>query len=98
MKLWLDDARSMPSDYDVHVKSAFIAIELLKTGLITHIGLDHDLGPVEEVGNGHMVSDFIEEAAYHKTLKPLTWSIQSSNAVEVERMTVTLKRAENYWY
>jgi uncharacterized protein (DUF2249 family) len=77
--------------------SAFEAINLLKTGKVTKIALDHDLGNPDEVGNGHLVSDFIEEAAYFNTIPRLTWSIQSSNGPEVQRMSVALKRADAYW-
>src|SRR4051812_21260179 len=97
MRVWLDDKRPMPSDYDKHVMSAFEAIELVKTCKVTHIGLDHDLGDELLVGNGHMVSDFIEECAYCNVIPRLTWSIQSSNGPEVSRMSVALKRADKFW-
>ena len=47
MKLWVDDIRKMPSWYDVWAKTADQAIavlSVLKTGKVTHISLDHDLG------------------------------------------------------
>jgi hypothetical protein len=97
MRVWLDDKRPKPDDFDVLLMSAFDAIELIKTGVVTAIGLDHDLGDEKVVGNGHMVSDFIEECAYFNKIPRITWSIQSSNGPEVQRMTVALKRADAYW-
>lgn len=97
MKLWLDDKRPMPEGFDTHVKSAFEAIQLINTGMVTHIGLDHDLGDEITVGNGHMVSDHIEAQAYFGNIPRIIWSIQSSNGPEVSRMTVALKRADEYW-
>lgn len=97
MKVWLDDKRPMPEGFDIHVVSAFEAIDMVKTGKVTKIGLDHDLGDETIVGNGHMVSDFIEEAAYYNRIPRIEWSIQSSNGPEVSRMTIALRRADVYW-
>jgi hypothetical protein len=97
MKIWLDDKRPMPKEFDTHCVSAFEAIDLIKTGKVTKIGLDHDLGSVDLVGNGHIVSDYIEEAAYFNSMPRLEWSIQSSNGPEVLRMKLTLERADIYW-
>lgn len=97
MKVWLDDKRPMPDGFDIHTVSAFEAIEMIKTGKVTKIGLDHDLGDDTIVGNGHMVSDFIEECAFFGTIPRIEWSIQSSNGPEVSRMSVALRRADIYW-
>jgi hypothetical protein len=97
MKVWLDDCRKMPSDYDIHTKSARETIELLKTGKVSHISLDHDLGISMELGNGHQVADFIEEQAFYNKIPRVKWAVHSSNAPEVIRMTITLKNADRYW-
>jgi hypothetical protein len=44
MRVWLDDERPKPSDFDIHVKDPESAIALLKAGLVSHLSLDHDLG------------------------------------------------------
>lgn len=97
MKIWLDDKRSMPPEFDTHVMSAFEAIELLKTGKVTKIGLDHDLGDEKVVGTGHHVSDFIEDCAYYNKIPRLEWDIQSDNGPEVSRMRITMRRADMFW-
>lgn len=97
MKIWLDDKRTMPEGFDIHVVSAFEAIDMIKTGLVTKIGLDHDLSEETIYGNGHMVSDFIEEQAYFGKIPRIEWSIQSSNGPEIYRMTIALRRADVYW-
>lgn len=97
MKIWLDDKRIMPVEFDIHVMSAFEAIDMIKTGKVTKIGLDHDLGDEKIVGNGHMVADFIEEQAYFGKIPRIEWSIQSSNGPEIFRMTIALRRADIYW-
>ena len=61
MRVYLDDVRKMPEEYDVLVKSAGEAIELLKTGKVTEISLDFDLGIGVETG--YAVAKWIEENA-----------------------------------
>ena len=39
INVWLDDERPMPAGYDVHVKTAEEAIDLLKTGNVHKISL-----------------------------------------------------------
>jgi len=97
MRIWLDDKREMPEGFDTHVVSAFKAIDLIRSGKVTKIGLDHDLGDELFVGNGHLVADFIEECAFFGTIPRIEWSIQSSNGPEVARMSVALRRADVYW-
>lgn len=97
MKIWLDDQRPMPTGFDLHITSAFEAMRLIALGEVTKIGLDHDLGNEEEVGNGHMVSDFIEECAFFNRIPRIEWSIQSNNGPEVGRMSVAMRRADVYW-
>ena len=43
MKLWVDDIRPAPSGY-ILCRSVKDAIALLKTGSVTDLDLDHDLG------------------------------------------------------
>jgi hypothetical protein len=62
MRVWLDDLRPMPEGYDTHVKTAWEAIELLKTGKVTAISLDNDLGDDERFGQGYDVAKWLEEA------------------------------------
>ena len=42
-RLWLDDERPPPPDYDYWVKTADECIEALDSGLYSHVSLDHDL-------------------------------------------------------
>jgi hypothetical protein len=60
MKVYLDDERNTPEGWN-RVFWADEAIELLKTGKVTDISLDHDLGD-DERGTGYDVVLWIEEA------------------------------------
>lgn len=97
MKVYLDDCRPMPLDFDVLVKTAGEAIELLKTGKVTHISLDHDLGLETETGSGYDVACFVETGAFNGTLPELTWSIHSANPVGRAKMSQALNNAVRYW-
>lgn len=96
MKIWLDDERPMPAEFDVHLKRGEHAIRALRLGGITCISLDHDLGDESEV-TGYDVAKFIEEAAYKGTLAPLEVLIHSANPVGVKNMQLALKRARMFW-
>lgn len=106
MKIWLDDERN-PSDPkimqnfgsegdEIWVKTAHTAINYLKSGSVTFISLDHDLGP-NSAGTGMDVATWIEEAAFNKTIPKLTWSIHSMNSVGRKNMNRALKRADEFW-
>ena len=95
MKVWLDDERKMPVGFDIHLRTAAGAIEYLKTGKVTLISLDHDLG--EEKGTGYEVAKFIEEAAFNQELTRLSWEIHSANPVGRKNMEAALLNANLYW-
>jgi hypothetical protein len=97
MKIWLDDKRLMPSDYDVHYTSALKLIETLKTGVVSKVSLDHDLGDEMYFGNGYMVAKAIEEMAYLGSIPRLEWHIHSQNSVGVASMKQALMNADRYW-
>jgi hypothetical protein len=43
LRLWLDDVREAPQGW-IHVRTPDEAIDLLRTGEVEEISLDHDLG------------------------------------------------------
>lgn len=95
MKIWLDDMRPKPDFYDVRVTKADEAIEALKTKLVTHISLDHDLGEGEKTG--YEVALFIEKGAWQGTLPRIHCAVHSSNPSGAKKMGWAIKNAERYW-
>ena len=96
MWLWLDDERPVPDDRWTLVRTSEECIELLKTGKVERLSLDHDLG----VGysTGYKVACFIEEAAFHGTLKPISrMYVHSANPVGKARMRQALHNANKIW-
>ena len=63
MKVWLDDVRSAPEGW-THVTTPEEAIELLRSGNVEEISLDHDLGltTAERERTGYDVLAWLEEA------------------------------------
>lgn len=94
MKVWVDDVRPMPPDFDIWLRNADAAIRTLRTGGVTHMSLDHDLG---EEKTGYDIAKFIEEAAYKKLLAPMTVVVHSANPVGRKNIMAALKRAELFW-
>jgi len=101
MKLWLDDVRPMPYYYDIHVKTAKHAIDLISRGIITEVSLDNDLGTVDNTGEypgeGRHVADYIEYGAYIGTLRKMVWEVHTDNTVAKEAITQALTNANKYW-
>jgi hypothetical protein len=86
VKVYLDDSRPTPEGW-VRTFTTNETIELLKTGNVEELSLDHDLGPEELAGNGNDVVVWIEEAvALHGFKPPRIMSVHSSNATASERM------------
>lgn len=87
MKVFLDDIRSTPAGwtrtYTVHE-----TIELLKTGKVTHLSLDHDLGTKLD---GHDVLVWIEEqVAINDFNPPEEIFIHSANSVARQEMQAAI--------
>ncbi|KJG08556.1 hypothetical protein C0W96_08720 [Photobacterium kishitanii] len=78
MKVFLDDERVTPNSW-IRVYWPDEAIKLLKTGHVTEISIDHDLGD-DERGTGYDVILWIEEAVYTQNFKPPKISVHSANS------------------
>lgn len=94
MKIYLDDIRDCPDGF-ILCRTAEEAIALIKTGQVTFISFDHDLGT--EL-TGYDVAKFIEEAYIMGELKLFPqWRIHSANPVGVRNIMAALLKAEGYF-
>jgi hypothetical protein len=93
LKVWLDDLREAPPGW-VHVKTPEEAIELLRSGEVEEISLDHDLGLAtpESERTGYDVLAYLEEAVATGAWKhPLPdIRIHSANPVGQQRMEMAI--------
>jgi hypothetical protein len=89
MRVWLDDVRTAPEGW-VHVKTPEEAIELLRSGEVEEISLDHDLAlaTAESERTGYDVLTWLEEAvatgAWSHSLPVIR--VHSANPVGQRRM------------
>lgn len=89
MKVYLDDERSTPDGW-VRVYWPEEAIDLLKTGEVTEISLDHDLGD-DEHGTGYDVVLWIEEAVFIDGFEPPIIYVHSANSSARAKMELGIK-------
>lgn len=95
MKLYLDDVRPTPEDYQLRAYTAQEAIELLRQGTVTFISFDHDLGPVE-AGTGYDVAKWIEEEVFADRMKPPAYQVHSANPVGKSNIHAAMQSAHSY--
>ena len=96
MKLYLDDERKPPEGWVV-IKSAEMAIRLLKKGIVSAIRLDHDLGRKK---TGYDVLQWMEKAVVTEGfIPPAKIMIHTANPVGRAKMEQAIesirKRLEN---
>lgn len=84
MKVFLDDLRPAPDGW-IRVFWPDEAIALLKTGTVTDLSLDHDLGD-DPRGTGYDVLLWIEEAVATNKFKAPRMIVHSANPAARARM------------
>ena len=89
LHLWLDDVRPAPEGYDFWAFTAQQALDVLQTGCVGHVSLDHDLGDSDETG--YTVACWIEDAVGTQRIPSLTWQVHSSNPVGRKRIEQALR-------
>ena len=88
MKVFLDDERTTPDGWR-RVYWPNEAIELLKSGQVSEISLDHDLGD-DQRGTGYDVLLWIEEAVALSGFIPPQMRVHSANAAARLRMEMAI--------
>jgi len=94
MKVYLDDVRIAPDGW-VRTYWPGETIELLKTGEVTEISLDHDLGDAintprgSKERTGYDVLLWLERAVIVEGFKPPVIHIHTANPVAEQRMKIT---------
>ena len=89
MKIFLDDKRVPPEGW-ILVRWPEEAINLLRTGEVTEISLDHDLGN-DDRGTGNDVILWIEEQVATKGFNPPKISIHSANFAARKKMQAGIR-------
>lgn len=93
LKVYLDDERVTPEGW-VRVYWPSEAIELLESGVVEIISLDHDLGD-DDRGTGYDVVLWIEEAVALRGFKPPIISVHSANSSAAMKMRAGIESIHN---
>ena len=94
MKVYLDDERETPDGW-VRVYWPEEAVELLKSGNVTEISLDHDLGD-DDHGTGYDVVLWIEEAVIIQNFIAPVIKVHSANSSARQKMELGIKNIMNH--
>lgn len=94
IKVYLDDERRTPDGW-VRVYWPEEAIALLRTGQVSEISLDHDLGD-DARGTGYDVVLWIEEQVMTAGFRPPAMRVHSANASAREKMQAGIRTIEAY--
>ncbi len=86
MRVYLDDLREAPAGW-IRACSYQEAIEILKTGKVEEISLDHDLGSSKDK-DGYDVVKWIEEMVFKTKFRPPYIWVHSANPVGVHNIEV----------
>lgn len=93
MRLWLDDVRPAPPGW-VWAHNYAQAATAVKSGKVTFISFDHDLG---EEKSGYDLAVLIEELASQDAIARFGWQVHSANPVGKIRIQVAMKSADKLW-
>lgn len=100
MRLYLDDVRNpnrlYGDNYFVWVKTYKEAIQLLKTGQVESISLDHDLGYTDPNHTGYDVACWIEAAVRNSEIPLPEMYCHSWNPVGKDKILATIQSLENW--
>lgn len=64
--------------WDKVCRRADEVIDLVKSGVVTFISFDHDLGTEM---TGYTVAKIIEELAFNKQIQPIDYAVHSANQI-----------------
>lgn len=87
MKLWLDDIRPAPEGW-YWAKCGTEAIRCVRTGEVTHMSFDHDLG--DGAMDGHDVICILEEMVAEGLVPIPEMDVHSDNPVGASRLRAAI--------
>lgn len=94
MKVSLDAERRAPEGWR-QVRWPDEAIALLKTGRVTYLSLDHDLGD-DARGTGYDVITWVEEAVATRGFRPPLIRVHSANSSARAKMEAGVRSIERF--
>jgi hypothetical protein len=93
--LWIDDVRLPPQGW-VWAKNYEEALFWIKTGKVSFISFDHDLGE-ESQKTGYDIAVEVERMAEAGLIIPLGWAVHSANPVGKQRIIHAMTSADRFF-
>jgi len=94
-RIWLDDIRTMPNNFDIWCKTGEEALKYIDSNSVSFISFDHDLG--ENSITGYDVAKRIEELAVNNLIDKLEWQVHSANPVGAKNIELAMISTERFW-
>ena len=94
MKIYMDDERKEPEGW-VRTRSVAKTIELLKTGEVTELSLDNDLG-IYDSNPGYHVTDWLEYEVCCRNFIPPAIIIHTQNIKARDRMKAACRNMRKF--
>ena len=94
MKVYLDDERVAPDGW-IQTRWPDETIELLRTGEVTHLSLDHDLGD-DERGTGYDVVLWVEGQVATTDFVPPEMTVHSANSSARIKMEAGIRSIQRF--
>ncbi len=92
MRIYLDDLRAPPEGFRL-CRTAQEAIALLRSGVVTFMSFDHDLGTVL---TGYDVACCIECEVYAGRIRCPEWTVHSANPVGRDHINAAMNSAKRF--
>lgn len=97
MRLWVDATRPAPKGFATWAKTAWEAIDALKTGKYNYISLDYNLGNMKDNGDGYMVACWIERQAIERKMERMIWNCHAYDNHGRNMIESALNSANAVW-
>lgn len=105
MRIFLDDRRDPPifnritgemEKWDMVCRNIDEILPLVRSGQVTFISFDHDLGQGED-RDAIVVAKEIERLAAKNAIPPIDYSIHSGNVIGAGNIDAAMKSAWRFW-
>lgn len=93
-KLWLDDLRPMPLDFDLLATTVDEAQDYIINDSVGFISFDNDLAQEKE---GRHLASWIEEGAFNGTIQKMGWRVHSANPIGAKAIEQAMINADKFW-
>lgn len=96
LRLWIDDTRLAPKDYDIQVKTATDAVIILIENKVSHVSFDYNLESWKKSGED-IIAALIRLGAGGNLVQPFSWSIHCGMYDNAEKLRAAMATLIAMW-